>query len=146
MSSNRLTALALAATVLVAGCGGSKTLTRSQLAAKAEPICAHIQEKLGAVFSAKSPQSVSHAAAEFAAYDRQATAELAKLSPPGSMASDWKAIVTGYEVAGSAVAKLGQDAIPTKDKPGSGDVTAFTDAQHNRTVTAQRNGFNHCAQ
>lgn len=148
MSRTRLTALVIAATTTLAtGCGKStSTLTEAQLRQKAEPICAGISAKLRTVTAAKKPQDVARTAAEFAAYTRGAAAELAKLAAPSSMRNDWKAIVAGYREAGGAIEELGREAIPTKGKPGTSDVTNFTNEQHYRIVTAQRDGFTDCAQ
>lgn len=145
MSRTNPIALALAAALLVVGCGSSSsTLTRSQLIAKAEPICAAENAKLAAVLTAKSPGDISRTAAEFSRYERQASAALSKFAPPSSMANDWKAIVTGYQTAGSAIETLGQTAAK-KAKPSNAAVAEFSNAQQSRMSAATRAGFKECA-
>jgi hypothetical protein len=139
-----LTTLALA-TVLAAasGCGESKGLSRAELIAKADPICRRTNDKLDS--NPLTLQNVARIAPEAAAYEKQSAAELAKLAPPASMARDWKAIVDGFQITGEDLAKVGEYAKVKNLKAAVLSAAKLSNAQHDRAVTASRNGFKDCS-
>lgn len=136
-----LAALALAATALATGCGGSQGLSRSQLIAKADLICKRTNEKIHA--SNLGPRNIIRLAPGLAVYEEQSAAELAKLQPPSSMADDWKTIVDDFQVVGRSLAEIGH-AKSLKEAIPSGNT--ISRAQGERARAAQRNGFRDCAQ
>jgi hypothetical protein len=146
MTRRSLVMPALLAAVAVAGCGGSKTLSRSELIAKADPICRKANHALDS--SKISPKNLTTVAPTVATTEQQVSAELAKLSPPSSMASDWKVIVDGFHRAGVGLQEIGSAAkTSSPSKPSKAFVEAekeMTGGQHDRAVTAARNGFNDC--
>lgn len=144
MTHTRVMAL-LAATTLgtVSGCGGSSGLSRSQLIAKADPICRQANQALRT--SKISFQNVAQVGPSVAAAQRQASIELSKLTPPSAMADDWKTIVTSWRTAAESLLRFGEAA---KAKDTQGELSAekgFTEAQHARTTPAIRDGFHDCA-
>jgi hypothetical protein len=139
-----LTVLALAATALTAAsCGGAKTLSRAELIAKADPICRRANHRLDT--SKVNPWNLAVLGDGLAATERQVSDELAKLTPPSSMAADWKVIVDGFRRASVGLTR-GAEASRIKDTPEilkhGGELT---EGQHDRAVAAQRNGFKDCA-
>jgi hypothetical protein len=148
MTTNRtrITMLALSAAVLAAtsGCGGSKGISRSELVAKADPICRRANSAL--ISSKISQQNVVQVAPAVAAAQRQAYTELAKLAPPSAMAGDWQTIVNSWRTAGESLLKFSE---ATKTKDTQAELTAesgFTRAQQVRASAATRHGFHDCAQ
>lgn len=146
--------LALAAVALIAasGCGGSKGgVSRAELIAKADPICRRANT---VVDSAKfNLHNVGQAAPGIIAAERQASAELAKLTPPSSMAADWKVIVDGFRKTSAGMQKVSEAARSagsnekalTQSKVFSEGASEFARGQHIRELTAARNGFADCA-
>jgi ABC-type phosphate/phosphonate transport system substrate-binding protein len=144
MTRRSLVTPALLAAVAVAGCGGSKELSRSELVAKANTICKHGNDALKT--SKISPANLATVAPQVAAVDRQVSSELAKLKPPSAMSADWAAIVDGWQKAGEGLTKIGQAAQAkqkTQEMIGEG---IFTKAQDDRAVTARRNGLESCGE
>lgn len=137
----------LVAALAVAGCGGSKELSRKDLIAKADPICRRAHEALTS--SKLTPRDLTSVGPGIAAIDRQVSSELSKLTPPASMAADWKVIVDGFRRAGegldqvvsvartSGLSKLSQALIQGEKE--------FTKGQSVRSITASRNGFVECS-
>lgn len=141
--------LALAGTVvaLASGCGESKGLSRAELIAKADPICQRANAKLDS--SNISPQNIAQVAPGIAAVDRQVSAELAKLTPPSSMAGDWTIIVDGFRKSGVGLERLGAvPRISSLKKPSKAVIeaeTVFTGSQDARASAGARSGFKDCA-
>jgi len=147
MTRRSLVAPALLAAVAVAGCGGSKELSRSELIAKADPICRKANNALDS--SKITPKNLPSLAPGLATTYEQASSELAKLKPPLSMAADWKVIVSGYRRAGVGFQELGvASKTSSLAKPSktliAGEKEQFG-GQHDRAVTASRNGFVDCS-
>jgi hypothetical protein len=143
----RLATLAVVATTLVASsCGGSSgtTLSRSQLIAKAEPICARANAELRKVYHVTDQRALPRVTAQFAADERTVAAELASLKPPSSMASGWKTIVGDYQRLGEDIAQLGEHA-KTSTTPDVSVITSLSTAENERTAAARGYGFKYCA-
>lgn len=141
----RLATLSLttAAIAAICGCGGSKGLGRSELIAKADPICRRANQTL--VSSKLSIQNVAQVSPAIAAAQHQASIELAKLTPPSAMAGDWKTIVDNWRIAGESILKFGE---ATKAKSLQAQLAAerrFTFAQVIRSKTAGQHGFHDCS-
>jgi hypothetical protein len=147
MIANRtsLVALTLGASLLVAaGCGVSDAkLARAELILKADPYCERANNALKD--SGISPSNLAVVAPHVGKFYLLAANQLAGLKPPSSIAADWRAIVDGYRVAGEQLEKLGE-AVRAKDRQVDFQAQAlFTKAQHDRAITAFRNGFEACS-
>lgn len=153
MTRSSLTTLALTTIAVAAasGCGGSKSLSRRELIAKADPICRRANT---AVDSAKFDlQNLAQRAPGIAAAQLQASAELAKLTPPSSMSADWKVIVDGLRRSGAGIQKAGEVAKSTgsnvkaltASKAFNEGASEFTRGREASERTADRNGFSDCA-
>jgi hypothetical protein len=151
MSRTRLAALALIATMLaISGCGGSGSsgsLTRSELIARADLICRRVHARLAST-TIKGPQSYARLLPPLASYEHAAVAELRKLTPPASMAGDWRQIVDGVQAFADATAKLGAYAtssgLPVTPSTRAASHAAGQSSQQIRAA-AQRQGFKDCA-
>ena len=149
LGRNRITrrsllAPALLAAVAVAGCGGSKELSRTELIAKSNVICKHGNAALKT--SKISPANLATVAPQVAAVDQKVSSELAELKPPPAMTADWGAIVDSWKRAGEGLTKIGQAARAkqkTQEMIGEG---IFTKAQTERATTARRNGLTACSE
>lgn len=146
----RLAAAVLAAIVLAAtsGCGGSKGLSQSELIAKADPIC---QRALSALEGAKlSRENLAQVGGAIATASRQAHGELAKLTPPSSMAADWREIVNSFSMISTGMQKAAEAAKGTdakalaQSKAFREGETEFLKGQQTRQTLASRNGFQAC--
>jgi hypothetical protein len=145
-----LTTLALATAVLAtaSGCGGSKGLSRAELIAKADPICRRANDTLNG--SKLNAHNVAQLAPMLAATEHQVSVELAKLTPPSSMAADWKVIIDGFRRAGVGLEKVGAAAKASPPRFGKASKALIegenelSNGQNVRAVTAQRSGFNDC--
>jgi hypothetical protein len=146
----RLAALALMAMVLPAsGCGGggksATTTTRTELIAKADAICGRLNARL-ASSPIKSVADFARIVPRLAAYERAAFAELGRLLPPASMASDWRQIVAGGQTIASYTAKLGEYAKANNLKGAGPLYPASRKVQQKTLAIAKRDGFKDCAE
>jgi hypothetical protein len=147
MIRRSLVAIMLLAIVPVAGCGGSKGLSRQELIAKADPICRRANNALDS--SKISQQNVAKIGPSVAAVEHQVAVELGKLTPASSMAHDWKVIVDGFRRAGSGIEEIGK-ALKSSNlsKPSPAFVQGekeLASGQNDRAEAAGRNGFSDCS-
>jgi hypothetical protein len=165
-----LAALALAVTALaVSGCGGStksssqtalstptatspKTepanstgpLNRAALVAKADAICRGVNAKRATVHLTTNQQIIRELP-HVAAYERAEIAELGKLTPPASMASDWQEILVGNRILAENTAKVAEYTKADNVTAAHALMTTTTQAENQMIATAQRDGFKDCA-
>jgi hypothetical protein len=148
MSRARFMGFVLAVTILPAtGCGGSSgspPLTRSQLIAKADPICARVNAKFKTITD-NTQAELADVAPGIAAAEQQAATELANLTPPSSMAKNWTVIVNDFQIVAADVRKLSEDAKANNVKGETPSIASLTTAQHERAVAAGHSGFKDCA-
>jgi hypothetical protein len=132
----------------VVGCGESdKPLTRAQLLARADATCRRINNKLSTGNGAKTPQQLSRAASQLVSYEQKGLAELSKLIPPASMASDWKAIIAGAQTLADDTVKVVERVKVEKNFNGVHALVAEISRVQARTVAiAKRDGFTDCSQ
>jgi hypothetical protein len=171
MSSTKLAAVAVATAMLaVQGCGGSSKsssgtsagnqaatsaqtgtaqsasttppLTRVALIAKADPICARIQAQRASKVI-KTRQDYTRAASVLASIEKRANDELAKLTPPTSLASTWSQMLVGYRTITSDLEQI-SDAIALKRTPVNIIRNAEMVKEHIATL-ARSAGFHDCA-
>lgn len=119
-------------------------LTRIELIAKAEPICARANAELNST-TIKSRAELARALPQAAAYDQVEATELSNLVPPASMASDWKQIIAGLQTFGDDTDKAGED-LESGSSEAAGSVYAAAKKGHEQLVAiAKRDGFKQCA-
>jgi hypothetical protein len=149
MSHARLAVFAFAAGALAApGCGASSkaaSLMRGELIAKADAICSRVHAEYHAN-GYRSIQDMARLAPRLASYEQTAVAELRKLTPPASMANDWRQIVAGAQTVASDTAKLGRYAKENNLKAATALYTASGQVERQALATARRDGFKACTQ
>jgi hypothetical protein len=145
----RLGGLAAIATMvaLLAGCGGSSGLSRAQLVAKADAICATAQASASAV---PSPSDLTDETAAAAYFDKiapitdQETHDLSALKADGSAASDWNAFISAQTQANALLQTLKAKA-DAKDPSGQQDLARVTTVGDRVLATASKLGAATCA-
>lgn len=146
--SRPLATLALAASVLAAaGCGESagstKQLTRSELIVRGDALCRRINARLAATRIKSGKDN-----ARLGAYEQAEVAEMRRLTPPASMASGWRQVVTGAQTLADATTKIGQYPLEGYFQPRPAVRAAFIAAgagTKQMVTAAQREGFKDCA-
>lgn len=132
----------------LSSCGSSAGgLSRSQLIAKADPICKRVNTKLHQFYAVQTLAELPGAAAEFSRSAMRLSSELASLQAPSSMTGDWKAITGSYRLLGHDIAEAGAR-IKTErlPKPDAALANTLFRVEHDRVEIASRNGFHDCAQ
>jgi hypothetical protein len=153
MSRTGLTALTLVATALTAsGCGGStkssestEPLTHVEFVAKADVICGRVNAERAST-PMKSRQDFERILPRIAADEQTAVAELDKLTPPASMAADWKQIVTADRTLAGYTGRYGQYLASDNNRAARALLQAAGSVQRPMVATAKRDGFNDCTQ
>jgi hypothetical protein len=151
MLSKSIGAVAALALVGVAGCGGSSNsgLSRSQLAAKANAICAAANAKGNKI---QQPSDLltnaSAAAAYFNAVEpiaAQSTAQLAALKPDSSAKSDWNNYMA-LRQQGLTLLKTIQSKANAHDRSGIAVLQQSVALQRRVAAAANTLGATTCAQ
>jgi hypothetical protein len=119
-------------------------LSRTQLIAKADAVCARVNKKRNSV-SLSSPESYMTLLSPFAAYEKNAMAELARLNPPSSLKNNWEKFVRGDESVANTTSKLAQYAAEGNIKITQSLVIALNQTERQVTATAKHAGFVACA-
>jgi hypothetical protein len=138
---------ALLATALIAvatGCGGgsskTKPLTRAELTAKANAICRRV---IGEVdWSKVTPQKLPSIVGKLAALEEQAASELDKLTPPASLADEWREIVDGFRLTGPEFRQMAEQ---IRKAPNAYTQVVLSNAQHERALVANVAHIKDCA-
>jgi hypothetical protein len=122
----------------------SGPLTRATLIAKADEICRRINAKRGTI-KITSMQDFVRYLLPLATEERAELAELRRLTPPPSMASDWRAILAGNRTIAADYAKIAEYVRANNEIRGVHGLFAVTArAQARITATARRAGFKDC--
>jgi hypothetical protein len=121
-----------------------KPLTRAEWIAKGDAICARTNAETKAIH-VKAAAEFARTLPQTAAYKRAEVAELAKLTPPTSKASDWQLIlnevsqIAEYSAKLAGFAKLG-DAITKAPL-----ATSIIKTNEHLVLVAKRDGFKACS-
>lgn len=139
-SRNTVLAVATSAVIIASGCGGSKStiskttasgssgaqvaavvseqtkpLTHDQLVAKATAICNHAKVGVAGTLGGTTPQQFAEKAPMQVSYERTASVELARLTPPASLQGYWRIIVMAVGALADDTSTMSEYA-RTKDK------------------------------
>lgn len=135
---------AIALGIALAGCGSATPLTRAQLVSHANALCTQLHHKVEQAGPAKTAQDVAHLAHKFAGFEQQQLEAMHKLTPPASLASDWKQMLQGAEEIAEAAGTLSTD-VQLKNKKAAGEALKQVSKveQHIRPIT-ERDGFSSC--
>jgi hypothetical protein len=137
----------IAATALLAGCGGSSGLSRARLVAKANAICASTQAAARAV---PSPANLTDPTAAAGYFDKIApltdkeTHDLAALKADGAAAKDWNAFIAAQTQANALLQTLKAKA-DAKDPSGVQELSKVTTVGDRVLATASKLGATTCA-
>jgi len=173
MSRSHLAAFALAAPLLIGGCGGSKSsdkskstaqtpstaqtqlpgpsappgkpLSRSVLIAKADAICARVNARRSSI-KLRSIQDYTTQLPPLAAYERASATELSRLAPPASIAKDWNRLVTDTRTIAAETLKISEYADAQSRVRGDTAFLAVNSAQRQMASIASRVGLRECGQ
>lgn len=137
-----LTAIAVAAAL--AGCGSATPLTRAQLVSHANALCTQLKTKVKQVGPAKTTQDLAQLAHKLAGFEQQQLEAMHKLTPPASLASDWKQMIQGAEEIAEAAGALSTDVQLKKDKAASEALKQVGKVEQRIKPIAEKDGFTSC--
>jgi hypothetical protein len=171
----RLTAALLAAaTLAVAGCGGSsktqstntattaaatattptngttiavatgRPLTQATWIAKGDAICTSTNHKMAAI-SIVSLRELARLEPQIAVYSTNEGEELGKLVPPSSAAHDWAHIVNNLRIYSEYTQKVGQEAQANHFSAAGANLKAARKVHLELQAIARRYGFKYCS-
>ncbi len=120
-----------------------KPLTRAQLISAANAICARVNSRRAAT-SIESISDYVTLLPALSAYEQSAAAEMAKLTPPSSLAHTWQKIVAGNELLAHNTASLGEYAKANNLKGAQGLYVANHQTEIQVTVAARKAGLHNC--
>jgi hypothetical protein len=136
------TAILLAASL--SGCGSAKPLTRAQLTRRTNALCEEVRTKLKAVGPAKTPQEFARLARKLAGFEQQELESMRKLTPPRSLASDWKQILEGVEEISVAAGTLSTELQLRHQKHAIAAFGHISKVQQRLSTIVKRDGFTSC--
>jgi hypothetical protein len=120
-----------------------KPLSRTELIAAADAICARSNAKTSVLF-AKQIQELATIYPEIALYEGTETKELGQLTPPSSMTVAWKRIINDIEQHRRYVTEVAHD-IQIKSTNAGRPYHLATVAIEDELVTAKHAGFKRCS-
>jgi hypothetical protein len=149
-SSARIVSCLAAGGLAIAGCGGSSHsgLTRSQIVAKANAICA---AAVAAGSKIQQPSNFGDANAAAAYFNQiepttaSATSKLAALTPDSGVKADWTAYITQRK-AGLELLQTLQRKANAKDVSGLNDLKRVPQVEQQIVAAATKLGAKECAQ
>ena len=154
MWSMRIGAMGFAAATLAAsGCGNSgssasPSLSKADFIARADAVCrrANTMRHTVTIRIGAFEQDYVHLLPPLVAYQRSALTELTNLTPPASMASDWKQILANVQTLINNAEKTVEYARSNNLK-GLSNLNAPNNTASTRILTvAGHDGFHDCAQ
>lgn len=128
----------------MAGCGSATPLTRAQLASHANALCIQLQNKIKQVGPARTTQGLAHLAHKLAGFEQQQLEAMHKLTPPASMASDWKQMLQGAEEIAEAAGTLSTDVQLKKQKAADEALKQVGKVEQRIKPIAKKDGFTSC--
>ena len=144
--------VAVAVAVAVAGCGGSgdaaggPPLSRPQLMAQAEAICRRRNVAIDAIkLRGTSAADIARFASRSVAVEQAAFTDLARLTPPASMAGDWRQVLAYSRVLLRYVVELDEFGRRGEVRAISVLARSAEAAKRQLLVVGTRGGFRYCA-
>jgi hypothetical protein len=137
--------VALAALV-VAGCGGSSTLSRADFVKQANAVCRRVNTKISSAGQATSAADVVRIGPAVVAAEQNGLADLRKLKPPANLQADWTKILADLNLLTNNASKL--VAAARKNDGASAQQAANDSTQRQSEIDrlAGRDGLTNCAQ
>jgi hypothetical protein len=143
-STTTTTAGNAAATSASSGGEGSGQTTRAAFIAQADAICAGYNAK-HVKMVLRTPRDYTTKLPILAASQQAEAVQLAKLTPPASMASDWNQIIAGSKAAASDISKVAGYASARSHKGVISMLTTATATQRQVLTLTSRDGFKDCS-
>jgi hypothetical protein len=134
-------ALILVLAVLAAGCGGGGS--DSELAERADPICARANAALAALERPESLEQLLRYVEEAAQIVEKRRADLAAIEPSGDDADDWKAFLDANDRAIAALVDVRESTVTGRG--GEEAIRAFETAEADARRLADELGLQECA-
>jgi hypothetical protein len=117
----------------------------SRFIAVADRVCRRVNDELTAAPSQRELRGVASSARHNVHIERRAITELGKLTPPASLAGDWRQLIAYRARLAEELAKLGQSA-QAGDAAGVRALAASKKLVHEQlSQLAARDGFKDCA-
>jgi predicted lipid-binding transport protein (Tim44 family) len=121
-----------------------KALTKAQLIAKADAICARSNAKTSAI-PARSVQDLPRVLPQVAIYNRAEAAELAKLVPPSSLTHDWSQMINDLELHSHYSEEVVQLMKSSKPEAAGQPFHQSTVVLEDLLTRARHDGFKRCS-
>jgi hypothetical protein len=135
---------AIALGVAVAGCGSAAPLTRAQLVSRANALCTQLHNKMQQVGPAKTKQDLARIARKLASFEQQQLEAMHNLTPPASMASDWKQMIEGAEEIAATASTLSTEVQLKKNKAAGEALKQLGKVEQHMKPIVERDGFTSC--
>ena len=142
---------------LLAGCGGAAQggtgqLARAELIAKANPICKRtikrlleVEKTLAKASTAGPPlQALAATAPGLSASQSQAVSQLRQLTPPASLAGDWRSLLAGLQELADDTARIGAAAKQKNEKAMESIVRTGNATRKRLLAIGARDGLGPC--
>lgn len=123
--------------------GTTKALTRAELIAKANAICARVKAK-GATITVTTRQDYVTLLPSLVTYLQTAVAEMSKLTPPASLANDWQTIVADNRTLAETAGQIVTYANANDLKATSAIVSTLKQTGTQLANVTRRDGFTSC--
>ncbi len=109
-------------------------------------LCEEVHAKLKAVGPAKTPKEFAQLARKLAGFEQQELESMRKLTPPRSLASDWKQILEGVEEISVAAGTLSTELQLGHKKHAIEAFTHISKVQQRLSTIVKRDGFTSCSE
>jgi tRNA U34 5-methylaminomethyl-2-thiouridine-forming methyltransferase MnmC len=139
-------AAAILLAVCLCGCGSAKPLTRAQLTRRTNALCDEVHAKLKAIGPAKTPTEFAQLARKLAGFEQQELESMRKLTPPRSLAADWKQILEGVEEISIAAGTLSTELQLKHQKHAVEAFGHISKVQQQLSKIVKRDGFTSCGE
>jgi hypothetical protein len=130
--------------VCLTGCGSAKPLSRAQLVDRTDALCTRVQKKMKTVGPADGAQGLARVARKLASFEQQELESMRMLTPPTSLASDWKALIEGVEEISESAATLSTDVRFKQNKHAIEALKQIGQVERRVSVIVKRDGFKNC--
>lgn len=107
-------------------------------------LCTQLHAKMKQVGPAKTTQDLAEVARKLAGFEQQQLEAMHKLTPPASMAADWKQMVQGAEEIAEAAGTLSTDVQLKKDKAAGEALKQVGSVEQHIKPIAEKDGFTSC--
>lgn len=130
--------------IAVAGCGSAQPLSRAQLVRHANALCKQVQEKVKKAGPTKTAQDLARVARKLAGFEQQQIESMHNLTPPRSMAADWKQMIEAADDIAAGAGNLSTDIQLKKLKQAREAIKQIGHVHERIVAIVKRDGFTSC--